>query len=56
MSTTNSPALDVERVRAAFPSLAQGTARFDSPGGSQTPEVVAQVFELVGQVSEVAGS
>ena len=34
--------LDVARVRAAFPSLALGTAHFDSPGGSQTPSVVAQ--------------
>ena len=33
--------LDVERVRAAFPSLGHGVAHFDGPGGSQTPGVVA---------------
>ncbi len=32
---------DVERVRACFPALADGTAYFDGPGGSQTPQVVA---------------
>jgi cysteine desulfurase family protein (TIGR01976 family) len=33
--------LDVERVRAHFPALADGTAYFDGPGGSQTPREVA---------------
>ena len=33
---------DVAAVRAAFPALRGGTAHFDGPGGSQTPEVVAQ--------------
>ena len=33
---------DVAAVRAAFPALRSGTAHFDGPGGSQTPEVVAQ--------------
>jgi cysteine desulfurase family protein (TIGR01976 family) len=33
---------DVGAVRAAFPALRSGTAHFDGPGGSQTPEVVAQ--------------
>ena len=32
---------DVERVRSWFPSLADGVARFDGPGGSQTPYQVA---------------
>ena len=32
---------DVDRVRAAFPALAQGVAHFDGPGGSQTPAAVA---------------
>lgn len=32
---------DLERVRRAFPALADGRARFDSPGGSLTPTVVA---------------
>lgn len=36
--------LDVARVRAAFPSLASGTAHFDAPGGTQTPLVVAQAI------------
>jgi cysteine desulfurase family protein (TIGR01976 family) len=34
----------VEAVRAHFPSLAGGTAYFDGPGGSQTPDVVAQAI------------
>jgi selenocysteine lyase/cysteine desulfurase len=33
--------LDVAAVRAAFPALALGVAHFDGPGGSQTPQVVA---------------
>jgi cysteine desulfurase family protein (TIGR01976 family) len=33
--------LDVDRVRAMFPALASGTAFFDGPGGSQTPQRVA---------------
>jgi cysteine desulfurase family protein (TIGR01976 family) len=33
---------DVAAVRAAFPALRSRTAHFDGPGGSQTPEVVAQ--------------
>ena len=33
---------DAAAVRAAFPALRGGTAHFDGPGGSQTPEVVAQ--------------
>ena len=33
---------DVAAVRAAFPALRSGAAHFDGPGGSQTPEVVAQ--------------
>ncbi len=33
---------DVERVRSFFPSLADGVARFDGPGGSQTPQQVAE--------------
>ena len=32
---------DVEKVRAHFPALVDGTAYFDGPGGSQTPDVVA---------------
>ncbi len=33
---------DVRTVRAAFPSLRSGTAHFDAPAGTQTPEVVAR--------------
>src|SRR6478672_8237531 len=33
---------DVAAVRAQFPALSTGTAHFDGPGGSQTPEVVAR--------------
>lgn len=32
---------DVERLRARMPALATGTAFFDGPGGTQTPDVVA---------------
>jgi cysteine desulfurase family protein (TIGR01976 family) len=35
---------DVEAVRAHFPALARGAAQFDGPGGSQTPDVVAQAM------------
>ena len=34
-------ALDVATVRSHFPALAAGAAHFDGPGGSQTPDVVA---------------
>jgi cysteine desulfurase family protein (TIGR01976 family) len=33
-------AFDVEAVRAQFPALASGSARFDAPGGTQTPRPV----------------
>ncbi|WP_145812447.1 cysteine desulfurase-like protein [Kribbella amoyensis] len=32
---------EVEAVRKQFPGLAEGAAHFDGPGGSQTPQVVA---------------
>jgi cysteine desulfurase family protein (TIGR01976 family) len=32
---------DVDSVRKRFPALAEGAAHFDSPGGSQVPDVVA---------------
>ncbi|HEV2781766.1 MAG TPA: cysteine desulfurase-like protein [Actinophytocola sp.] len=32
---------DVSAVRAHFPALDEGAAHFDGPGGSQTPDVVA---------------
>ncbi|GAB3257521.1 PLP-dependent aminotransferase family protein [Arthrobacter pigmenti] len=31
---------DLEQLRAHFPSLESGTAHFDGPGGTQTPDVV----------------
>lgn len=39
MSTTE---YHVRRIRARFPALAEGAAHFDGPGGTQTPDVVAQ--------------
>lgn len=33
---------DVERVRSHFPALREGAAHFDGPGGTQTPDIVAQ--------------
>ncbi|MDQ2796696.1 MAG: cysteine desulfurase-like protein [Actinomycetota bacterium] len=33
---------DVAAVRAHFPALLEGAAHFDGPGGSQTPDVVAE--------------
>jgi cysteine desulfurase family protein (TIGR01976 family) len=33
---------DVSAVREHFPALSSGTAHFDGPGGSQTPDVVAE--------------
>ncbi|GAW49077.1 MULTISPECIES: cysteine desulfurase-like protein [unclassified Nocardioides] len=35
---------DVDRVRGDFPALADGTAYFDGPGGSQTPRQVADAI------------
>jgi cysteine desulfurase family protein (TIGR01976 family) len=32
---------DVDAVRKQFPALAEGAAHFDGPGGSQTPQTVA---------------
>jgi cysteine desulfurase family protein (TIGR01976 family) len=52
------PTYDVEAVRAHFPSLAGGTAYFDGPGGSQTPDVVAQAIydTLTGPLSNRGGN
>lgn len=35
---------DVAKVRAHFPALESGLAFFDGPGGSQTPDVVAEAM------------
>ncbi|MBO1753937.1 cysteine desulfurase-like protein [Allobranchiibius sp. CTAmp26] len=40
--TTTATDLDVSALRAHFPSLRAGTAHFDGPGGSQTPEAVGR--------------
>lgn len=44
MSTSPTPSgtLDVATIRAHIPALRSGTAFFDGPGGTQTPDVVAQ--------------
>jgi cysteine desulfurase family protein (TIGR01976 family) len=44
---------DVAKVRAHFPALDSGLAFFDGPGGSQTPDVVAEAVRatLVGPLS-----
>ena len=42
MVTTTTTDLDVPALRAQFPSLREGTAHFDGPGGSQTPEAVGR--------------
>lgn len=38
------PDFDVDAVRVCFPALRSGTAFFDGPGGSQTPDVVADAM------------
>ena len=35
---------DVDAIRAHFPALAGGAAHFDAPGGSQTPDSVADAI------------
>ena len=44
---------DVAKVQARFPALESGLAFFDGPGGSQTPDVVAEAVRstLVGPLS-----
>jgi cysteine desulfurase family protein (TIGR01976 family) len=44
---------DVEAVRRHFPSLNEGAAHFDGPGGSQVPDVVGDVVRatLIGAIS-----
>ncbi|MDQ4215614.1 cysteine desulfurase-like protein [Microbacterium capsulatum] len=48
------PAFPVSRIRAQFPSLREGSAFFDGPGGTQTPECVAAAIRdaLVAAVSQ----
>ena len=42
--TTPNAGIDVQALRAAFPSLDSGIAHFDGPGGTQTPAVVGQAI------------
>ena len=35
---------DVDRLRARMPALSTGVAFFDGPGGTQTPDVVADAI------------
>jgi cysteine desulfurase family protein (TIGR01976 family) len=44
---------DVEAARRHFPSLKEGAAHFDGPGGSQVPDVVGDVVRatLIGAIS-----
>jgi cysteine desulfurase family protein (TIGR01976 family) len=44
---------DVDAVRRHFPSLKEGAAHFDGPGGSQVPEVVGDTVRatLIGAIS-----
>ena len=35
---------DIDELRSHFPALAKGVAHFDGPGGSQVPDVVADVI------------
>jgi cysteine desulfurase family protein (TIGR01976 family) len=44
---------DVEELRRHFPSLAEGAAHFDGPGGSQVPAIVGDVVRatLIGAIS-----
>jgi cysteine desulfurase family protein (TIGR01976 family) len=44
---------DVEAVRRRFPSLNEGAAHFDGPGGSQVPDVVGDAVRatLIGAIS-----
>lgn len=43
----STPTLDVAALRAQFPSLASGLAHFDGPGGTQTPQPVADAMRRV---------
>ncbi len=47
------PGYDVDRVRARIPALSSGLAFFDGPGGTQTPDVVADAVRaaLAGPLS-----
>ena len=41
---TRTTTLDANAIRAHFPALRGGAAHFDGPGGSQTPDTVADAI------------
>ncbi|MFE3516267.1 cysteine desulfurase-like protein [Streptomyces sp. NPDC059166] len=43
-SDTTGHTLDVQAIRSCFPALKAGTARFDAPGGTQTPQQVVDAI------------
>lgn len=43
-TTTDSTAIDIQRIRAQFPALAGDTIYFDNAGGSQVPRCVADAI------------
>jgi cysteine desulfurase family protein (TIGR01976 family) len=45
--------LDVAAIRSCFPALKEGAAHFDAPGGTQTPEAVAEAVRST-MVSAIA--
>lgn len=48
MTSPSQSTFDVATVRSHFPSLMQGAAHFDGPGGSQTPDVVGRaIYEAI---------
>lgn len=58
MEETIATALDVDALRARFPSLASGLAHFDGPGGTQTPAEVGEAIArtLTGPLSNRGSS
>ncbi|ERG63123.1 hypothetical protein L332_01470 [Agrococcus pavilionensis RW1] len=58
MEQTATTALDVDALRARFPSLASGIAHFDGPGGTQTPAEVGEAIarSLTGPLSNRGSS
>ena len=42
--TTDTAVFDVNAIRAHFPALTHGAAHFDAPGGTQTPDAVADAI------------
>lgn len=44
LSSDTGHALDVQAIRSCFPALKAGTARFDAPGGTQTPQQVVDAI------------